>query len=126
MTHVDDIALFARTFELQLLGLAGFSPQLSHCVACTHAFQDPSLHFSSRLGGILCMRCRDRDASAISISRGSCQLMQQLQKSSLSRLGRFRASNLNHRELKFVLATFISYHIERDLKSLKFIDNVNI
>ena len=52
--------------------------------------------------------------------------MQQLQKSSLSRLARFRASNLNHRELKFVLATFISYYIERDLKSLKFIDNLNM
>ncbi len=126
LTHVHDIALFARAFELQLLGLAGYAPQLSHCVACAHVFHDATLHFSSRFGGLLCVGCRDRDASALSISRGSCQLMRQLQKSSLSRLGRFRASVLNHRELKFVLATFVSYCTERDLKSLKFIDSLNM
>ena len=125
LAQIDDIPLFARAFELQLLGLGGYAPQLSRCVSCSDAFRGSTLHFSSRLGGLLCVECAGQDANAMSIARGSCELMKQLQKSGLSRLGRLRASSLNHRELKFVLSTFISYHTERSLKSLEFIKNLD-
>ena len=124
--RIDDMALLARTFEVQLLGLAGYAPQLSQCVVCAQSFHGTTLHFSSRLGGLLCAKCAHRDANAISMARGSCELMKQLQKSDLPHLTRLRASALNHRELKFALSTFISYHIERDLKSLEFIENLNM
>ena len=126
LTHIQDIALLARAFELQLLSLAGYAPQLSHCVACTQPCRGTKLHFSSRLGGLLCANCAYQDASAISIVRGSCELMKQLQKSDLPHLTRLRASNLNHRELKFVLSSFIAYHTERTLKSAEFIESLNV
>ena len=50
--------------------------------------------------------------------------MKQIRKSDLRYLARLRASDLNHRELKSVLSSFISYHTERTLKSLKLIENL--
>ena len=126
LTQIDDIALLSRAFELQLLGLTGYAPQLSHCAVCTNVFRESTVNFSFRFGGVLCANCVDGDARAISIARGSCELMKQLQKSDLSYLPRFRASELNHRELKFALSNFISYHTERALKSLEFIENIKL
>ncbi len=124
LTQIDDVPLLARAFELQFLGLAGYAPQLWRCVVCMEAFRGPTMHFSSRLGGLLCANCEGQDTKARSMSCGSCELMKQLQKFDLSYLHRFRASDLNHRELQFVLSNFISYHTERTLKSLEFINNL--
>ena len=126
LAQVGDIPLLARAFELQFLGLAGYAPQLSRCVACAETFHGATINFSPRLGGLLCTNCEGQDATARSISRGSCELMKQLQKFDFSYLHRFRASDLNHRELKFVLSNFISYHTERTLKSREFIDNLKV
>ena len=124
LAQIEDIPLLARAFELQFLGLVGYAPQLSRCVACAEVFHGASVNFSPRLGGLLCANCEEQDTIAKSISRGSCELMKQLQKFDFSYLGRFRASDLNHRELNFVLSNFISYHTERTLKSREFIDNL--
>ena len=124
LTQIGDVPLLARAFELQFLGLAGYAPQLWRCVVCAEAFHGPTVSFSSRLGGLLCANCEGQDAKVSTISRGSCELMKQLQKLDLSYLSRFRASNLNHRELKFFLSNFISYHTERTLKSLKFLEDI--
>ena len=126
LTQIEDIPLLARAFELQFLGLAGYAPQLSWCVACAEMFHGATVHFSPSLGGLLCTNCEGKDTTARPISRGSCELMKQLQKFDFSYLHRFRASNLDHRELKFVLSNFISYHTERTLKSREFIDNLNV
>ena len=124
LTQTEDIPLLARAFELQFLGLAGYAPQLSRCVACADVFYGATVHFSPSHGGLLCANCEGNDTTARPISRGSCELMKQLQKFGFSYLRRFRASDLNHRELKFVLSNFISYHTERTLKSRDFIDNL--
>ena len=123
---IGDIVLLARAFELQLLGLTGFSPQLTHCAACTEAISNtPKVRFSYRFGGLLCGDCAARDAQAALISRGSTELMKQLRKTDPASLDRLRASDLNHRELKFVLTNFLAYHTERTLKSLEFIEAIN-
>lgn len=124
LARADDIPLLARAFELQFLALAGYAPQLSRCVACAEGFHSAAVNFSPHLGGLLCANCKGQDTTARTISRGSCELMKQLQRFDFSHLHRFRASRLNHRELKFVLSNFISYHTERTLKSREFIDNL--
>jgi DNA repair protein RecO (recombination protein O) len=80
--------------------------------------------FSIRYGGVLCSDCKNRDGAAFTIAPGSCELLKMLRKSEWERFNRIRASDRNHKELKRVLGNFIEYHTERNLKSLKFIENV--
>lgn len=55
------------SFEIKLLDLLGFAPQVSHCVHC--AKNEPSkFYFSALLGGILCENCRSFDRLAPSIT----------------------------------------------------------
>lgn len=137
LTDTDDVPLLARFFEIKFLDLAGYAPQLSQCANCGSVVTaSPTKNtqsapatlsvmlFSVRHGGLLCGDCQHRDTSAFSIAPGSCELLKTLRKSELGKLSRIRASTRNHRELKLVLSSFIQYHTERNLKSLKFIESV--
>ncbi len=134
LADTADVPLLVRVFEIKFLDLAGYAPQLSQCANCGSIVapsplqnsQNPVLVmlFSVRLGGLLCGMCQHRDASAFSIAPGSCELLKNLRKSELGKLNRIRASERNHRELKLILGSFIQYHTERSLKSLKFIESV--
>ncbi len=133
LTDTDYVALLARVFEIKFLDLAGYAPQLSQCANCgavvtaspvKNTQSTPMMFFSVRHGGLLCGDCQHRDTSAFSIAPGSCELLKTLRQSELDKLSRIRASTRNQRELKLVLSSFIQYHTERNLKSLKFIESV--
>ena len=134
LADTDDVQLLVRVFEIKFLDLAGYAPQLSQCANCgaivtpspdqNSQRPTPVMLFSIRHGGLLCEKCQHRDTSAFSIAPGSCELLKTLRKSDYNKLNRIRASERNHRELKLILGSFIQYHTERSLKSLKFIESV--
>lgn len=137
LVNTDDVPLLARVFEIKFLDLAGYAPQLSQCAHCSsvptpvpaktsHVTPTSSLvmQFSVRHGGLLCGKCQHRDTSTFSIAPGSCELLKTVRKSEFGKLNRIRASERNHREMKLMLSSFIQYHTERSLKSLKFIESV--
>ena len=129
LVHADDVPLLARGFEIKFLDCAGYGPELSRCVHCSSPLKGATtvkfgIAFSVRYGGVLCSECENRDGAAFTIAPGSCELLKVLRKSELERFNRVRASTRNHQELKRLLGSFIEYHTERTLKSLRFIENV--
>ncbi len=129
LAHADDVPLLARGFEIKFLDCAGYAPELSRCVHCGSDVQGTTANrfgiaFSTRYGGVLCADCKNRDGAAFRIAPGSCELLKMLRKSEWERFNQIRASTRNHQELKRVLGSFIEYHTERTLKSLRFIENV--
>ena len=129
LVHVDDVPLLARGFEIKFLDCAGYGPELSRCVHCGSgvngaATEKFGIAFSVRYGGVLCGDCKNRDGAAFTIAPGSRELLKMLRKSEWDRFNRIRASTRNHKELKRALGSFIEYHTERNLKSLRFIESV--
>ncbi len=127
LTDTEDVRLLARVFEIKFLDLVGYAPQLSQCAYCDSVPENAGATtrlFSVPHGGLLCTKCQHKDITAFSMAPGSCELLKALRKSELSKLNRIRASTRNHRELKLVLSSFIQYHTERNLKSLRFIETV--
>lgn len=129
LVDVDDVPLLARGFEIKFLDCAGYGPELSRCVHCGSGVTGAGtekfgIEFSVRYGGVLCGDCKNRDGAAFTIAPGSRELLKMLRKSEWDRFNRIRASTRNHKELKRALGSFIEYHTERNLKSLRFIENV--
>ena len=129
LAHADDVPLLARGFEIKFLDCAGYGPELSRCVHCSSAVKGATtakfgIAFSVRYGGVLCSECKNRDGAAFTIASGSCELLKVLRRSEWERFNRVRASTRNHQELKRLLGSFIEYHTERSLKSLRFIESV--
>jgi len=144
MKSINHPELLVHAYELQLLTLMGFKPQLQKCVGCSgnitgnnpltphnplpplvRGIKGETFRFSSPLGGMLCSKCFYKDASALSISRGTFELMKRMQTLDLSLVNRISASDIVKQELKKALSTFISFQLERQFKSLDFIDNIS-
>lgn len=56
----DDPDLVVRYYELRLLDLSGFRPQLFDCAGCDAEIQAQDQYFSAERGGILCPGCGER------------------------------------------------------------------
>lgn len=116
--------LLVRFFESRLLALAGLRPELDTCTACGEAFSGP-VGFSPHWGGVLCGRCRERDAAALSCRAATLRIMGHLLDWPLERLGVLRVEAATARELATILQACICYHLEREPRSLVFLRKLN-
>jgi len=117
-----DLAL--RSYELHLLGLAGYRPQLFHCASCHEALNEDSAHFSSAAGGALCPRCGRADRAAQAMGLSCFKLMRYLQSQPLEAADRLMISATTCGEAELLLRAYLRRVLERELKSAVFLDAV--
>ncbi|KNZ68246.1 DNA repair protein RecO [Thermincola ferriacetica] len=122
----DNPGLLVRAFELKLLNILGYCPQLESCVHCHGpvAGNAAKVRFSSRLGGVLCDECSGHDPFATTIQMGSLKTMQQLLKWDIRRLQVLKVPEERQQEIAAILRHYIDERIERKLKSTVFLDTV--
>jgi DNA repair protein RecO (recombination protein O) len=116
--------LTLRYFELHLLEIVGFRPQLQECVHCRKELEPVINIFCSSAGGILCPDCRDSHPTGFSISVDALKVLRLLQRSQISVVGRLKIPTELAQELKGVLAGYIRYLLERDVKSATWLDSL--
>jgi DNA repair protein RecO (recombination protein O) len=122
--EADDTDLVLRYFELHLLDRVGYRPQLSGCVRCDRPLEADAGLFSPADGGVLCMRCGQgqrgcRDASAQVLST-----LLYLQSRDYNGCSRLRVEQGTHLELESIMRRYITYLLERGLKSADFMDTL--
>lgn len=128
MKTAEDPEVLVRTFEVRLLTLAGLGPQLDSCVVCSNDIGNAAvLGFSIHNGGILCSKCKNTPGHghAISVSRGTVELMKTIQRASLELIPRLRILEASRGELKKILRGFISFHMgSKRFRSLDFLESI--
>ena len=113
----------ARIFEIKLLGLLGLMPNMGECVNCgDSAGSNP--RFSLRHGGLICKKCLDTDRMAVSILPGTARYMEHIRSSSFERASMVKVASEVGKELERLLRRYLDYHVERRLKTLEFIKEV--
>ena len=113
--------LLARWFELRLLRLTGFQPQLFHCVECGEEIQPVTNYFSLEKGGVLCPKHGEGGRGTEPIAVGVLTILRYLQSQPYVTVSRLQLSPGRLRQVEKVLAAHIRYVLERKLKSPKFI-----
>jgi DNA repair protein RecO (recombination protein O) len=121
-----DPALAARYFELRLLTLAGFQPQVFHCAGGGESLaeikDDETYGWSPRQGGALCPR---HAADRTDISRLSLGAIKVIRHALRSEYQAFVALTLRESvalEVERALRRYLTYVLERELKSIEFIN----
>jgi len=112
-----------RYFELHLLEMVGFRPQLQQCVACRVELKPVVNAFSSSAGGILCPECENTQPAAFPLSVDALKVLRLFQKSEYATAGRLKLGPELSQELKEALGNFIRYLLEREVKSATWLDN---
>jgi DNA repair protein RecO (recombination protein O) len=113
----------ARIFEIKLLHLLGLMPTLDACANCGAKVGDAA-KFSVRHGGVICKPCLGSDINARQMMAGTVKFMEHIRNFPFEKLERVKVAQSVGRELESVLRNFLDYHIERRLKTLKFIREV--
>ncbi|ADL07686.1 DNA repair protein RecO [Thermosediminibacter oceani] len=119
----EDLEFMARIFELKLMALQGYTPQLSHCVNCRND-ELKEIRFSHALGGILCEKCRGSDEKSVVISRAVLMMMRRMLKGKFEDLAKLKVEDGVKEELKAVLTGFVLHHMERKPRTLRFLDDI--
>jgi DNA repair protein RecO (recombination protein O) len=116
--------LVVRSFEIQLLTVTGYRPQLHRCLRCDRTIAPQVNHFSSRLGGILCPDCAATDVAAPAISINALKLMRNLQTNESAVLQLTDVSEAVQRELEKRMQEYIIYRLEGRPRSIGFLDRL--
>jgi DNA repair protein RecO (recombination protein O) len=112
----------ARYFELNFLRLIGLAPRLESCASCNGELSaHGDLRFSPQEGGVLCPKCRQTRSDTLPISVGTYQGMRWIAACDVDRLSVLQLTEDIEKEMEEILRNFISFHLERPLKSLEFL-----
>lgn len=115
------LQLLARYYELQLLTLTGYQPQLSTCVDRRETIEPVDQAFGLEEGGVLCPRCAPRHPGAVPLSLGALKALRFLQRSDWAEVSRLRLSAPVQGETERLLGRYIVRILERRLKSVEFL-----
>ncbi len=121
-SHRDELTL--RYFELHLLNLSGFMPELYRCVECREELS-PGLHrFTPEAGGALCLRCTPPRARIMSLSLQAIKVMRFLDRSDLPDIARFQVHGELEEELKSLLGATLKYWLDKEIQSKRFMEHL--
>ena len=122
--ETDEVDLASRYFELRLLSLTGYQPQLQHCTGC-HASLAPAVnYFSPSAGGVLCSACRLTEGSPRPLTLNALKVMRLLQTGSFGAAARVRLTPSLASEIEDHLRLYIRYVLEREINARDFVQTV--
>ncbi|MBT6345541.1 MAG: DNA repair protein RecO [Nitrospina sp.] len=110
-----------RLFEIRLLSLSGYAPQLDHCVLCKNLPQYNMIPFSYAHNGILCQTCSNRTRIDIQFSTGTKNYIKKLLDVDIRTCGRLKFPKTQAEEIGKVTHRLVLSHLGRELKSYPFI-----
>lgn len=124
LMEVYDPALVSVIFQIRLMQIMGYHPQLEKCVHCNQPIHEVRNRFSAQLGGVLCSNCTSRDPFAISCHQGHLATIRQMAKINLAKLGILKISPDYLRELEKIFRIYVGFHLEKRVKSWDFINSM--
>lgn len=119
-----DPAVPLRYYEVHLLDLLGYRPQLFRCIRCENETQPEDQYFSISLGGVLCPRCGPYIPDASPISVDALRYLRHFQRNPFSAISGITLPSRVNRQLEPFLQHYFTYHLERSLNSPEFIQRV--
>jgi DNA repair protein RecO (recombination protein O) len=112
----SDPDLPVRYFEIKLLELLGYRPELTNCVNCGSEIQAEDQFFSISMGGALCPRCGPKIPDASQISLNTLKYLRHYQRSSYTEAAKAKLSPQLNRDLEQLMQRYFTYFLERNLR----------
>jgi DNA repair protein RecO (recombination protein O) len=120
----EDVAFSLRYYEIRILDLLGYRPQLFHCAACQEEIKAEDQYFSCELGGVLCPQCGKKTQGVMPVSLNALKYLRHLQRSSYLEATRANISPAVNAEMESLLQAYITYLLERKLNTPGFLRNI--
>lgn len=113
--------LLLRFFEVQLLALAGYRPEVEVCVECRQPLAPHDHAFSLAEGGVLCPSCRRGKEALAPLSLTGLKVLRYLLDNAYPQARRLRWEDPVASELDGLLTRYLHYVLEREMPSAAFL-----
>jgi DNA repair protein RecO (recombination protein O) len=110
-----------RYYELRLLDLAGFRPELFTCLGCGKQIQPETNYFHYGQGGILCEACGVEAAGSRRVSVPALKVLRYMQTRPYPAVEGLQLREVVHAEVEDILYHYLTYVLEQNLKSVRFL-----
>jgi DNA repair protein RecO (recombination protein O) len=115
----------ARWFEMRLADELGVRPEVDRCVECDRVLAaTEAFRWVPPLGGVLCERCPGPPAHRTGLSLEALKLLKAYQRLDVEALAALRLAAMVEREVEAAMREFLRVTLERDPRSLAFLDEV--
>lgn len=124
LNTADDPRLVVRYYEMRLLDLVGFRPELSECVMTHEPVQPQDQFFSYAEGGVVSPAAAQHGASLLPVSVMALKLMRHLQRSPYAQVRELQIPAGLHQDVERLMLGYITFLLERRLQSVDFIRRI--
>jgi DNA repair protein RecO (recombination protein O) len=114
-------ALLLRQFELRLLGIIGYTPQVLYCARCAGELRPYERTFSPLLGGLLCSTCAPEVRQTLLISPATRAYLCGVIDSAATEFTTGALDPPAQQELETLLHLHLTARLGRELKSYAFL-----
>ena len=115
----------ARWFEMHLLDELGVRPEVDRCVECDRVLEsDERFRWVPAQGGVICARCPGPPHDRAGLSLEALKLLKAYQRLDIEALAGLRLSSGVEGEVETALRDFVRHVLEREARSLAFLDEV--
>jgi DNA repair protein RecO (recombination protein O) len=119
-TEADPL-LAVRYYEVRLLDLLGYRPQLFQCAGCQAETQPQDQYFSNSQGGVLCPGCGNKFPDAKPVSMQALKYLRHFQRSSFEQSAQAQLTIQINGEIERLMQNYMVYNLERGLNAPTFI-----
>jgi len=120
----SDPWLAIRYYEVRLLDLLGYRPHLFECANCGREIKAENQFFSAAQGGVLCLGCGVGLPGVWSVSVQALKYLRHFQRSDYARAQLARPGSEVRNEVEILVQKYITYLLERELNSPRFINQI--
>ena len=110
--------LLLSYFELKLLDLLGFRPELEQCLKCRQQLSSSGNFFDYSQGGLVCRRCQP---NGVKISNNAIKVLRFFLKNKLTTLKKLKTTPKIQRETRKITQNYLDYISGQEFKSRRFI-----
>jgi DNA repair protein RecO (recombination protein O) len=121
LSQTDNTSLALRYFEVHLLSLTGFQPQLYFCVAGDEAIEPVENYFHYADGGVLCPEHGRMRPQAEPLPLPVLKVLRFLQTEPWESVAKLQLSVETSQQVEMLLLGYITFVLERQLKSVEFL-----
>jgi DNA repair protein RecO (recombination protein O) len=115
----------ARWYEMHLADELGVRPEVDRCVECDRVLEvEGRFRWVPMLGGVLCDRCPGPAHDRTGLGLEALKLLKAYQRLDVEALAALRLAADVEREVETAMRDFVRHALEREARSLAFLDEV--
>jgi DNA repair protein RecO (recombination protein O) len=115
----------ARWYEMHVADELGQRPEVDRCVECDRMLEATGqFRWVPPLGGVLCDRCPGPPRDRTALSLDALKLLKAYQRLDIEAIAALRLPDATEREVEGAMRDFMRISLERDPRSLAFLDEV--